>query len=93
LTTVTLAVPGVDRPTILGLCRQLRSLIDESHADLVTCDVSTICACDFLTIDALARLGLTVRRLGCSLQLQGASDGLVALIAFSGLQSVLPLSA
>jgi hypothetical protein len=44
-----------------------------------------------MAIDALARLGLTARRLGCSIQLRGGSDDLVALIAFVGLQAILPV--
>jgi ABC-type transporter Mla MlaB component len=46
---------------------------------------------DAATIDALARLQLAARRQGHSITLFGASDDLRALIAFMGLQDVLPL--
>lgn len=73
-----------------GLCSRLRSLIDERHADVVAFDVGALHDCDLFAIDVLARLGLTARRLGCALELWGASNTLVELIAFVGLQHVLP---
>jgi ABC-type transporter Mla MlaB component len=81
---------GLAASTVGGLCSRLRSLIDESHADLVACDVGALHDCDLVAIDVLARLGLTARRLGCALELRGASDTLVELIAFVGLQQILP---
>jgi ABC-type transporter Mla MlaB component len=89
---VELVVSRVDRDAVSALCHRLRSLIDQSHARLIICDVSILRPCDLMAIDALARLGLTARRLGCSIQLQGGSDDLLALIAFAGLQAVLPVS-
>jgi hypothetical protein len=76
---------------LVALTCCLRSLIDQRHADLVECDVSSLCACDLVAIDAPARLGLTARRLGTSILLCGASDELVALIAFAGLPAILPM--
>jgi ABC-type transporter Mla MlaB component len=45
---------------------------------------------DAATVDALARLQLAARRQGRSITLLGASEELRALIAFMGLQEVLP---
>ena len=88
---VVLAVgDGIAASTVSGLCSRLRSLIDESHADLVACDVGALHDCDLVAIDVLARLGLTARRMGCALEVWGASDTLVELIAFAGLQQILP---
>ena len=50
------------------------------------CDVET----DAVTVDALARLQLAARRHGCQVRLRGASDALRDLVAFMGLQNVLP---
>ena len=41
---------------------------------------------DAVTIDALARLQLTARRLGCRLRLRHASPELRELVAFMGLR-------
>ena len=89
--TAELVVSRVDGDAVTVLCCRLRSLIDQSRAKLITCDVSVLRPCDLMAIDALARLGLTARRLGCSIQLRGGSDDLVALIAFVGLQAILPV--
>ncbi len=51
-------------------------------------DVSQLTA-DAGTIDALARLQLSARRLGRHIQLEGSSDDLRDLIAFVGLADVL----
>jgi ABC-type transporter Mla MlaB component len=55
----------------------------------VACDVSGVEA-DAVTVDALARLQLAARRHGCRVQLRNASGGLVDLLAFMGLDAVLP---
>lgn len=47
---------------------------------------------DAATVDALARLQLAARRQGRSIALLGADEDLRALIAFMGLQDVLPLA-
>jgi ABC-type transporter Mla MlaB component len=60
-----------------------------SGAVVARCDVSGI-AVDAVTIDALARLQLAARRYGCQVRLRGASDELRELVAFMGLQDVLP---
>jgi ABC-type transporter Mla MlaB component len=54
----------------------------------VVLDVSAL-APDAVTIDALARLQLTARRVGQRLELHDASDQLRELIAFAGLSDVL----
>ena len=45
---------------------------------------------DAATVDALARLQLAAGRLGCRVRLENASPQLRELIAFMGLQDVLP---
>ena len=56
---------------------------------LAVCDVTGVAA-DAVTVDALARLQLAARRHSCQIQLQHASADLRALIAFMGLEDVLP---
>jgi anti-anti-sigma regulatory factor len=71
----------------------MRIALEASNAVFVICDASALTKPDAVTIDALARLQLTARRLGHQLQLWHASPELVALLGFTGLSSVVPLSA
>ena len=83
----------IARADVPALCDRLRIALEASDAVLVTCDVSALRKPDAATIDALARLQLTARRLGRQLQLRQASRELVALLAFMGLAGVVQLSA
>lgn len=56
---------------------------------VVVCDLADITACDADTVDALARLALDARRLGCVLRIEHPSAELRELIAFMGLDEVL----
>ena len=58
--------------------------------DLVVCDVGVIVDPDLATVDALARLALGARRVGCGLGLRHASPELRNLLALAGLADVLP---
>jgi hypothetical protein len=55
------------------------------------CDVGAIGRADLAIVEALARVRLTARRLGCTVQLRRASVDLVDLLALIGLRSELPL--
>ena len=44
-----------------------------------------------MAVEALARLRLTARRLGCGLRLRGPSRALEQVLAFCGLCDVLPV--
>jgi hypothetical protein len=56
---------------------------------LVACDVSKIVRPDEETLDTLARLQLTARRLGTSIRLYNACPLLADLIEIAGLRDVL----
>jgi hypothetical protein len=58
----------------------------------IVCDVSALDP-DARAIDALARLKLSSRRVGCELRLRHASRELLELLAFVGLNEVLRLEA
>jgi ABC-type transporter Mla MlaB component len=88
--TITFAIRGpLARADLLGLSERVCRLLAGSGAVVARCDVSGI-AVDAVTIDALARLQLAARRYGCQVRLRGASDELRELVAFMGLQDVLP---
>jgi hypothetical protein len=68
-----------------SLCEQLTQLLNDSDADLVVCDVDALVNPDIGTVDVLARLALTARRLGCRVQLRHARRRLKDLVALVGL--------
>jgi ABC-type transporter Mla MlaB component len=91
---------GASRPGILviegpltvcdvpRLCERVRTLLCDADATVVVCDVHALAA-DALTIETLARMQLTARRLGRTIRIQRASDELDRLLAFVGLDEVL----
>lgn len=87
--SVAFAISGrVTRADLPALCNRACALLRESGADSVHCDVRGA-ACDAVTVDALARLQLAVRRNGCRMGLSGACPDLLALLEFMGLGEVL----
>jgi hypothetical protein len=83
---------GIDRADIPGLCERARVMLVDDAADQLVCDVAAIVVPDAVTVDALARLQLTARRLGRRASVEHASAELCGLLAFMGLSDVLPLS-
>ena len=89
-TTISFALRGpVARPDLPGLCDRLCALLEASRAAIAWCDVCGVDS-DAVTVDALARLQLAAGRHGCQVRLLGASDELRDLVAFMGLENVLP---
>jgi anti-anti-sigma factor len=89
---VVLVVRGsISRAEIPRLCERARVLLDGSDADLVVCDVGGLVDSDVTALDALARLALTVRRLGRRVRLDRARRELRDLVALAGLDEVLPV--
>ena len=88
--TVAFAIRGpIGRADLPGLCDRVCTLLSGSDADLALCDVCQV-EPDAVTVDALARLQLAARRLGCTVRLRGASVALRELVEFMGLEDVLP---
>jgi len=89
-TTIEFAIRGPIAPADLaGLSDRVCALLHESGADVARCDVAGVDA-DAAVVDALARLQLAARRLGCQVLLRHASNELRQLVAFMGLTEVLP---
>jgi ABC-type transporter Mla MlaB component len=89
-TTISFALRGpIARPDLPGLCDRVCALLEASRAALALCDVCDVDS-DAVTVDALARLQLAAGRQGCQVRLLGASDELRDLVAFMGLEDVLP---
>ena len=82
----------IDRADIPGLCERARVLLAKDVKEQLVCDVGAIVSPDAVTVDALARLQLTARRLGCQVRVEHASAELRGLLAFMGLSDAVPLS-
>ena len=87
-----MSVATITRADVPIVCERLRALIGAADPDLVVCDVGGLYP-DLVAVEALARLKLTARRLGCGLRLRGASRELEQMVAFCGLRGVLALEA
>ena len=86
--SVGFAIRGpIARADLPGLCERVCRLLAVCKAEVVLCDVSGVSP-DAVTVDALARLELAARRLGCRVALYHASDELLDLVAFMGLEEV-----
>ena len=80
----------VARESIPALCERARVLLEGCEAGRVACDVGALAEPDVVTIDGLARLQLTARRLGYRVELQRACGDLEDLLVLTGLSDVLP---
>ncbi|MZE75516.1 STAS domain-containing protein [Streptomyces sp. SID5475] len=99
--TVVLTLPGtVARGEVPALCARMRSLLERGEgtggvpghdgpSPVVLCDAGAVTRPDLATVEALARLRLTARRLGCRLRLRNAGPELRALLHLLGLDAVL----
>ena len=84
--------PRIDRADIPGLCERAQLQMEGVATERLSCDVSAIVDPDAVTVDALARLQLTARRLGRQVRVEHASPALRELLALMGLSGVVPLS-
>jgi len=90
------AVLTVDGPAlrdVATLCERVRGLLARVDVDEVTLDVRAIVAPSAATVDALARVQLSARRAGGAIRLRNADEELRGLLAFAGLDAVLPCGA
>ncbi|MDQ3688504.1 MAG: STAS domain-containing protein [Chloroflexota bacterium] len=71
-----------------SLSERLGVLIAGRNVDLITCDVRALTDADTSTVDGLARLQLSARRLGIDIRLLNACEELRTLLAVVGLCEV-----
>jgi ABC-type transporter Mla MlaB component len=74
---------------IPALCRCARELLERTDAELVVCDVGALAAPDAVAVEALARVRLTVGRLGRGFRIRHPCQELWELLAFMGLADIL----
>jgi ABC-type transporter Mla MlaB component len=87
---VLVMVGPITSEGIPALCERARVLLEGCDAGRVACDVGALAEPDVVTIDGLARLQLTARRLGYRVELQRACGELEDLLVLTGLSDVLP---
>jgi hypothetical protein len=88
---IVFAIEGpIARADLPGLCARVRGLLEGTGATVALCNVGADVGANAVTADALARLQLLAGRLGCRVLLRDASDELLELLAFMGLQNVVP---
>lgn len=86
-----LALSGTIVPeAVPDLCAQLRALLAAGHAATVVLDVAGVVGPDLVTVEAVARLQLTAKRAGATVQLLNACEWLRAQLRFVGLDAVVP---
>lgn len=90
IVVLTLAGP-IARADIPALCERASALLEASNAAVLVCDVAVLTQPDAVTVDALARLALTARRLGRQIRLRRSPRALEELLAFVALGDVVPL--
>jgi ABC-type transporter Mla MlaB component len=94
MSTIVLPIEGpLARADLHALCDRARAALAGSDATVLLCDLGTGVPPDAVTVDALARVQLTAKRLGRGVRLRHASKELQALVGFVGLGSVLQLEA
>jgi ABC-type transporter Mla MlaB component len=74
---------------IPALCRRACTLAEGSDAKLVVCDVGGLVEPDVVAVEALARVQLTVGRLGRRVRVRNSCPELQELLAFMGLADIL----
>jgi ABC-type transporter Mla MlaB component len=88
--SISFVISGpITRDDLPGLCDRVCALLEDSRARVALADVTCVDP-DAVVVDALARLQLAARRHECQVRLLHASSGLLELVAFMGLQDVLP---
>lgn len=86
--TGLIALRAATHAEVAAACERLRALAAGDGVGRVACDARALEA-ELAAVDALARLALVARRLGCPLKLRRASPQLRDLVAFCGLAPAL----
>jgi ABC-type transporter Mla MlaB component len=91
--SIVLVIGGaVAEDQIVALCRRIGGLLERSESDLIFCDVGALDDPDAATVDLVARLQLTARRLGRQVRLLDACGELQDLIELTGLSEIFSVS-
>jgi hypothetical protein len=89
---IVLVLDSLEPADVAALIEQVAAGARPDHPNVILCDLAQLAEAHMGTVDALARLALRARRLGCSISLRDPSSELCELLAFAGLGGVLPRS-
>ena len=84
---------AIRRDDVMALCDRAHDLMEGGPGAVLECDVASVGDPDLTTVEALARVELTARRLGSGIRLRGASVELLEVLALCGLPFELVLEA
>jgi ABC-type transporter Mla MlaB component len=88
-----LAVDALDPDDVPDLIERVGPGIVRGDSTIILCDLARLADADMATIDALARLALRARRMGCAVSLRDPSTELLELVGLAGLDDVLTCAA
>jgi ABC-type transporter Mla MlaB component len=88
--TIVLVVDSLEPDDVPALLEPMGSDMVRGDATIILCDLAGLADADMATVDALARLALRARRIGCAVSLRDPSTELLELVGFAGLGEVLP---
>ena len=88
--TIILVVDSLDPHEVPDLIDCLGPGIVRGDSTIILCDLARLADADMATVDALARLALRARRMGCAVSLRDPSTELLELVGLAGLGGVLP---
>jgi anti-anti-sigma regulatory factor len=89
-TLVLVLARSITPADIEALCDRVRALLEANVSDRVVFDLSALLESDAATLDMLARVQLTARRLGRQVLLRNVCADLENLLTVMGLRDVLP---
>ena len=88
--TIVLVVDSLEPDDVPGLIDRVGPGIVRGDTTIILCDLARLADADMATVDALARLALRARRMGCAVSLRDPSTELLELVGLAGLGEVLP---
>ena len=88
--TIVLVVDSLEPADVAALLARMGPPTVRGDATIILCDLARLADADMATVDALARLALRARRMGCAVSLRDPSTELLELVGLAGLGEVLP---
>jgi len=88
--TIVLVVDSLEPDDVPALLERVGPDIVGGDTTIILCDLARLADADMATVDALARLALRARRMGCSVSLRDPSTEILELVGLAGLGEVLP---
>ncbi|MFD0900330.1 STAS domain-containing protein [Actinomadura sediminis] len=84
--------PSLAPADVGALCERLRAIMRDGGVREVVCDVAAVTEPDVTTLQALARLQLTAKRLGGRVVLARPGERLSGLLRLTGFGEILPVA-